>query len=66
MKETMFDVVAVDMKKHTVRFMAENKNRRNADAIESMAVMRRGVEDEFFAVVPHGKYDAGDKWAGID
>ena len=31
MKETMFDVVAVDMKKHTVRFMAEKKNRKNAE-----------------------------------
>lgn len=66
MKETLFDVVAVDLKTHTVRLMAEKKTARNAEAIENMCVMRRGVEEEFFSAVPHGKYDAGDKWVGLD
>ena len=60
----MKDVVAVDLVTNTVRMMAENKTESNADAIVNMAVMRRGVDEEFFAVVPHGKYAAGDKWIG--
>lgn len=58
------DVVAVDLVTDTVRIMAENKTERNADAIVNLAVMRRGVDEEFFAVVPHGKYSTGDKWIG--
>lgn len=58
----MFDVLAVNMETHKVRIMAENKTERNAEAIENMAVMRRGVDEEFFVTVPHGKYKEGDEW----
>lgn len=58
----LFDVVAVDLVNHEVRLIAEKKDLRNADAIEHMAVMRRGCDEEFFAVVPHGLYKDGDKW----
>lgn len=57
-----YDVVAVNIESRKVRLMAENKTERNADAIERMAVMRRGVEEEFFATVEHGKYKEGDIW----
>ena len=60
----LFDVVAVNMDTNKVRLMAESKSERNAEAIVMMAVGRRGVEEEFFAEVPHGKYKAGDTWAG--
>jgi len=60
----MFDVVAVNFHTGVVRLMAENKSERNADAVVKMAVMRRGVDEEFFSEVPHGKYRDGDKWGG--
>jgi hypothetical protein len=42
MKDEMFDVVAVNLDTDKVRFIAQNKTLRNAEAIVSMAVMRRG------------------------
>ena len=50
---------------NTVRLIAEGKTLRNAEAIVNMAVMRRGVETEFFSEVSSGKYKTGDKWNGI-
>ena len=41
----MKDVIAVNMETHKVRLIAENKTERNADAIEMMAVQRRGVDE---------------------
>ena len=64
MKEKWFDVVAINVESRKVRMIAENKGEKAAEAIETMAVMRRGVEDEFFCVVPHGKYAEGETWAG--
>lgn len=50
----LFDVVAVNLRTHEQRTLAERKTEANADAICNMAAMRRGVADEFFKVVPHG------------
>lgn len=58
----MKDVIAVNMQTNLVRLIAENKTERNAEAIEMMAVGRRGVEEEFFATVDHGQYKNGDQW----
>jgi len=59
----MFDVIEVSIKSGKVTaFMAENKTKRNAEAVEKMAVYRRGVEDSFYAVVEAGKYKIGDKY----
>jgi hypothetical protein len=58
----MFDVIAVNIETNEIRLIAENKSDRNAEAIENMAVLRRGVKHEFFATVPHGKYKNGDSW----
>ena len=59
---TTFDVVAVEMKSLRVRLIAEGKSERAAEGIVNMAVMRRGVEVEFFAEVPAGSYSDGDLW----
>ena len=42
----LYDVIAVEMKTHKIELMAQNKTERNADAIETMAVYRRGEESE--------------------
>ena len=54
------DVVAVNIATGAHRLIAEGKTERNADAIVSMAVMRRGVDDEFFKVVPHAPQETPD------
>ena len=50
--EPLFDVVAVNILTGAERFIANNKTERNAEAIVSIAVMRRGIEEEFFKTVP--------------
>lgn len=50
----LYDVVAITIRSpHTKRLIAERKTAREADAIERMAIMRRGVDVEFYKVVPH-------------
>ena len=50
--EQLFDVVAVNIKTGEQHVIERNKTERNAEAIVSMAVMRRGVDEEFFKAVP--------------
>ena len=61
-KQQLYDVVAVSLTTEKVRLIAEDKTERNAEAIVNMAVMRRGVEEEFFTEVRAGTYKEGDKW----
>lgn len=57
----MFDVIAVQIKApYTVRIMDRNMTSENAEAYVKMTVIRRGVDDEFFKVVPAAKYRDGD------
>ena len=49
----LFDVIAVNIETGAERFMAEKKTKENAEAIITMAVMRRGVDEEFYKEVPH-------------
>ena len=59
----MFDVIEVSIESQKVLgFMAESKPKRTAEKIEEMAVMRRGVESSFYAVVESGKYKVGDTY----
>lgn len=51
----LYNVVATNIKTGEKRMLAENKTEDNAEAIVSMAVMRRGVDEEFFKVEPVGK-----------
>ena len=62
----LFDVVAVNLETNLVRHIATCKALKNAEAIEVMAVTRRGVDEEFFATVEHGKYSEGDEWGVPD
>lgn len=52
--EPLFDVVAVNMQTGAERHIDTRKTERNAEAIVSIAVIRRGVEEEFFKTVPAG------------
>ena len=60
----LFDVLAVNLNTLTVRVIADNKTERNAEAIITMAVMRRGVEEEFFVETSAGTYTPGEAWSG--
>ena len=62
----MYDVIAVNMATHRVRLLGESKTERNADAIEMMAVMRLGCDEEFFTRAQAGKYKDGDEWNESD
>lgn len=62
--DKLFDVIAVDIKTKAVRIMAADMEIDNAEAFVSMAVVRRGVDKEFFAPRPAGSYKEGDKYAG--
>lgn len=59
----MFDVIAVSLEKPpTVRVLDRGLTQEDADATVRFAVIRRGVEKEFFAKVPAGKYKDGDTY----
>ena len=62
-KENLFDVVAVNMDTMLVsQILGEGKTIRNAEAIVNFAVMRRGVDEEFYAECPAGSLKVGDAW----
>lgn len=63
-QQALFDVLGVNLETKLVRVMARDKTEENASAFIDMAVMRRGVDDEFFASAPSGMYSDGDKWTG--
>jgi hypothetical protein len=59
----MFDVIEVSIEsRRIITFTANNKTKRNAEAILEMAVCRRGVEENFYVVVETGKYKIGDTY----
>ncbi len=58
----MFDVIEVDIATRKVRMMGQETTEANAEAIERMALMRRGTDENFFATVPAGKYQDGDTY----
>ena len=62
--DKLFDVVGVNLATHRVRIMATDLTAENSEAFVKMAVMRRGVEEEFFAAPPAGLYRDGDTWEG--
>lgn len=61
-KKMQYDVVAVEISTGTVRVIASDKDKENAEAIVAMALMRRGCNEEFFQEVPQGSYSDGQKW----
>ena len=54
-----YDVVAVNIKTNKVRFFGQDKTLGNAEAIVKMAIMRRGLDKEFYAVVENGSHVEG-------
>lgn len=62
----LFDVISVDMRTHKVQLLAEKKTARNAEAIEMMAISRRGVETHFYVTTKSGIYKDGDEWNSDD
>lgn len=62
MNTELFDTVAVNIKTKKVRIFGRNNDQRNADAIIRMAVMRRGVDEEFYVNTKTGKYNVGDDY----
>lgn len=64
MTDTRYDVIAVTLvEPRTVRVLAHDNDGRNAEAVIDMAVLRRGVEREFYTIALHGRYRDGDKYA---
>jgi hypothetical protein len=48
----LYDVVAIRYDTRARRTLAERKTLEDADAVIKMAVIRRGVEEEFYKAVP--------------
>lgn len=61
-----YDVIAVNINTNKVRVIASDKTAKNAEAIIKMAVMRRGVDEEFFVEVPHGAYKDTDLYSSTN
>jgi protein gp37 len=67
-KPALWDVVGVKIDRSEggrVRILEANQRLKDAEAIVAFAVMRRGVDIEFYASVPAGSYGEGDTWAGV-
>lgn len=60
----VFDTVAINRKTNKVRIFERGKEYGNAEAIMKMAIMRRGLDEELYAVTTPGLYEEGDKWHG--
>ena len=58
----LWDVLAINQSTYRIRKLAEDKTKESAEAIVSMAVMRRGVETEFYRAAKAGEYDDGDTY----
>ena len=57
---TLVDVLAVNIKTNRIRLFGQGKTERNAEAIINMAIMRRGVDEEFYTIAELGKYQEGE------
>lgn len=52
-EDDLFDVIAVHIETGAERFIERRKTKRNAEAIINLAIMRRGLEEEFYDTKPH-------------
>ena len=57
-------MVAVNQSTKTVRILVTSSTKRSADAVVYMETHRRGLEEEFFVVVPENAYREGELWDG--
>lgn len=60
----LYDVLAVNLGTRRVRVLAGEKTKEDADAFANIAVIQRGVEEEFYPVAAAGRYRDGDPWEG--
>jgi Domain of unknown function (DUF4326) len=59
----LFDVLGVQIHgPRIVRVMGESLDADNAEAFIGMAIIRRGVEEEFFVTTAAGSYKDGETW----
>jgi len=62
-EEKLYDVLEVSIRTSKVLgLMGERKTERNAEAIERMAVMRRGLKTSIYVTVPTGSKKVGDTY----
>ena len=61
---SLYDVLAVNLSTKVVRILAKRKTKSNAEHIAYFAVMRRGVETEFYPIVEADSYNEGDWYQG--
>ncbi len=59
-----YQCICVSIDTNEIIWADSAKTKPNAEAVEVMAIMRQGVEDRFFAVVPAGNYEVGKEWRG--
>lgn len=64
MSAPLFDVLAINIKTGIIRLLDRGKTYPNAEAIVKMAIMRRGVDEEFYTEVRADVYAEGEKWDG--
>jgi Xaa-Pro aminopeptidase len=57
MDEPKFDVIAVNIETGASRVMDRGMTERQAEAFVTWAVIKRGVEEEFYKAVPAGEGD---------
>ena len=60
MSNALFDVISVGIETGRIRVINPNLTAENAEAVEMMVVMRRGVDSEYFTTVPAGTWKTGD------
>ena len=51
---TLYDVIAINIKTGRKRIMASGMSKDDANTYVRMAVIRRGIDEEFFGAVPTG------------
>lgn len=62
MNEPKFDVVGVNLSTNKVHMVKADLSAEDAEAVIKVAVMRRGVNMEFFTGVPAGEFKEGDSY----
>lgn len=64
MKESthLWDAIAVNLKTRKVRIFGTNETKDNAEAISTITVMRRGLDEEFYTEVEAGTYKEDDTY----
>lgn len=60
MTTARFDAVAVNIETSKVRIFERGASYKDAEAVCKMAIMRRGLDEEFYSVTPTLMYEAGD------